>query len=195
MMHHVDGGIYLLVDIKVVPKITIFLVPIVRKEHAPLHVRERSARHALLCHPNPIERLAGAPAVINQWQTLNCTDKLTAKEACNVMGGDIYFIKWIVMIQFECLLHNDLDHVAVHPCSHKLVESVALEAVSDFERWEQPIKNKMEPDCLVFILHLLQIVLLSFNAKVLRLSGERHWVNACVCVFPASGYAWVTVSA
>jgi hypothetical protein len=178
MMCHIDGETYLQVNMIVVSNITDFIASIVRKVNALLHVQERSTSHVLLCHHNCIKCLMGAPANVDQWQTPNPTDKLTAKEAHNVMGCDVFFIKRIVMIRFECLLPDDLNHVVAHPCGNKRVESVLVKAVGIVEHREEPIENEIKVDCPMFVSHLLQIALLQFNAKVLHLSGEWHWVDA-----------------
>ncbi len=146
------------------------------KLHAPLIFQKHSARHALLCSPNSIKGLAGAPTVLNQWQTLDHMHKLIPIEACNVVSGDTFFVKRIGMLWFECPLPHNLYYVVAYLCSNKLIESVLIQALT--EHLEQPIKNKMKVDCPVFILHLLQIALFQLYPKVHRLSGIRHCNNA-----------------
>ena len=94
MMRHIQRQLNLCVSEVVLPNFFV-LLPIVRKVHASLHVRECTARHALLCCPNSIKRLTCAPTVIDQWQTLDCTHKLTLKEACDVIRLNVFFIHWI----------------------------------------------------------------------------------------------------
>jgi hypothetical protein len=70
MMHHLCRQINLLISVVVVPHISLFLLPIISKVHAPLHAREGTARHAPLRCPNSIKGLAGALKIIDRRQTI-----------------------------------------------------------------------------------------------------------------------------
>jgi len=72
-MRHLCRRINLLISVVVVPHISLILLPIFSKVHAPLHVREGTAKHALLHCPNSIKGLADAPTIVDRWQTLYST--------------------------------------------------------------------------------------------------------------------------
>ena len=85
MPRRIRWRLNLAVGERVRPNISVLLVPIVCKMHAPMHVGESTARHALFCRSDGIECLAGVPAVVDRRQPLYRSHKLTAEEARDAM--------------------------------------------------------------------------------------------------------------